>query len=615
MGGTEWAEKNFYLTSEDTNEVGRFTTERMPWQRFILDALAEGIYRVIVFMSSSQISKTTMIKSDIGRVIDQDPCSILLVQPDKTMAKTFSTDRFTPMIEASPVLRGKIRPARTRDSGNATLYKRFPGGQITFTGAQSPAPLKMRPIRRGYFDEINEYPADVGGQGDPVAIAMKRMTAFESDSLAFLSSTPTDKSRGRIEAWYEKSTRHKCYVPCPECGEMQILSDMQFRYKGVKPEEITSVDYECIRCAYQIPESKKQWMLDRYEWRAENPTSLILGVWIWQAYSMLSSWVSIVREKIEAEKDPELFKVYWNQTLGKSWEEKSNVDWTNIYDRREPYKIGIVPKDCLVLTAFVDVQKDRLEVEVKGWTPDLQCYSVDYFALPGPVDDMQPDGRWPETSIWSRLSLFVNQTYQHESGPRLNIAAIGVDTGYETQTVYNWIRSQDPSRVFACKGHKNFYAPAIGVPKGVDVDFLGMKIQNGVKLWMVGTSQIKSEIYGLLKRRPKVSKDPEGKEFYAYPARYMHFPQYDEEYFRQLTSETIVTEGKTVKKPRWEKISSHIRNEVLDLNVGNRFLSLLLGLERLTPENWEEIRKMVFNINDAPQARKRSAVLSRGVDD
>lgn len=59
-------------------------------------------------------------------------------------------------------------------------------------------------------------------------------------------------------------------------------------------------------------------------------------------------------------------KTWVNTTLGESWEEKTNdQDHDKLISRRICYECE-VPKDVLELTSGVDVQDDRLEVEVVG---------------------------------------------------------------------------------------------------------------------------------------------------------------------------------------------------------------------------------------------------------
>jgi phage terminase large subunit GpA-like protein len=75
-------------------------------------------------------------------------------------------------IEDSPSLRDKVKDPRSRDSGNTVQSKEFPGGVIVVTGANSAVGLRSIPVRYLFLDEIDAYPGDVDGEGDPVSLAI-----------------------------------------------------------------------------------------------------------------------------------------------------------------------------------------------------------------------------------------------------------------------------------------------------------------------------------------------------------------------------------------------------------------------------------------------------------
>lgn len=169
------------------------------------------------------------------------------------------------MIDASPALHGIIRDPRERDSGNTTLSKEFAGGILIIASAKSTARLRSMPIRYLFMDEVDEYAADVGGQGDAVSLAEKRTSTFSMKKI-YLVSTPTFKNISRIEREYEASDQRRYYVPCPHCEWMQPLkwAGIQWDKDGNQhlPE---TVHYVCEQCGERIPEHHKTLMLDRGE--------------------------------------------------------------------------------------------------------------------------------------------------------------------------------------------------------------------------------------------------------------------------------------------------------------------------------------------------------------
>ena len=110
-------------------------------------------------MKGSQLGATESGGNWIGYVIHHAPGPMLAVQPSVELAKRFSQQRIDPLIEESPVLREKVAPARSRDSGNTVLSKEFPGGILVMTGANRPSAcarcrcatcfsMRSTPIRR-----------------------------------------------------------------------------------------------------------------------------------------------------------------------------------------------------------------------------------------------------------------------------------------------------------------------------------------------------------------------------------------------------------------------------------------------------------------------------------
>ena len=174
-------------------------------------------------MTSAQVGKTeTFLNNPVGYFIAQDPAPILVIQPTLEMAQTWSKDRFAPMLRDCPALKDLVQDPRARSSNNTILHKTFAGGHITMAGANSASSLASRPIRIVFLDEVDRFPASAGTEGDPVSLAKKRTTTFWNRKI-IMTSTPTVKGASRIEQAFLESDQRKYYVPCPKCGEFQVL--------------------------------------------------------------------------------------------------------------------------------------------------------------------------------------------------------------------------------------------------------------------------------------------------------------------------------------------------------------------------------------------------------
>jgi len=160
------------LSGKASSEPGPWRTDRTPYLRQIMDDLsARSSVQEVVVMFAAQLGKSESGMNWLGYIIDNEPGPVMVVQPTTDMAKRFSRQRIAPMLEETPVLRRKVRENRSRDDANTTLMKDFAGGVLVVSGANSAASLRSMPVRYLFLDEIDAYPLDVDGEGDPVALA------------------------------------------------------------------------------------------------------------------------------------------------------------------------------------------------------------------------------------------------------------------------------------------------------------------------------------------------------------------------------------------------------------------------------------------------------------
>lgn len=580
---SEWADEHRRLTESASAEPGRWRTARTPYLREIMDSLsAADPCDEVVFIKGSQVGGTEAGINWLGYLIDYAPGPALVVQPTVDIGKRFSRQRISPLVNATPRIKEKVKDPRSRDSGNTVLSKEFPGGVMMITGANSAAGLRSMPIRYLMLDEVDAYPEDVDGEGEPVELATVRTRTFTRRKI-FKCSSPTFAGRSRIEAAYNRSDMRKYYVPCPHCEAKQVLVWRNVKWDKGKPE---TASYVCEHCGALIEEHEKTRMLERGEWIAENPGASggkVKGYHISALYSPVGwfSWADAADQWEAANKNQEKLRVFVNTVLGETWQEKGDApDWRRLFDRRESYKINTIPSDKVrFLTAGVDIQKDRIEVEVVGWCEGKESYSIDYRVFMGNYEDKGPNGPWVE------LDRMLTETWQHPSGAELPLVRVAVDSSAYTQEVRDWCRKHPLSKVMAIKG-SDTAGSLISHPKAVDVTVDGRTIKRGLKEWRAGVSIGKTELYGFLNlEKPTDEETP-------YPAGYCHFPEYEPEYFEQITAERITVRlVKGYRKYQWEKTRE--RNEALDCRIYARVAAAGYGIDRFTAERWQELAEAV----------------------
>jgi phage terminase large subunit GpA-like protein len=599
----EWADAHRMLSTISSAEAGPWRTSRTPYLREIMDALSvtSPIVRV-VFAKGAQVGGTEAGNNWIGYVIAHAPGPMLCLMPTDSTAEGNVRTRIDPLIDSTPAIRDKVPRRGSKEGGNTLDRKDFPGGVLNIRGANAPANLRSLPIRYLFLDEVDAYEFDLDGEGDPIALAQARARTFGRSRKEFEVSTPTIEGTSRIAASYEATDQRRYFVPCPHCGEYQTIE-----WPRIKWDSDTSAPYlACEPNGCAIEERHKPRMLSAGEWRAtaecSDPT--VRGYHLSALYSPLGwySWAQARDDFLTAkrEKNEAKLKTWVNTVLGETWKEAGEApDWELLYARRESYASNWVPAGGLVLTGAVDVQKDRLELEIQAWGPRLEHWTIDRRMLPG--DPAVLDG---ERSPWTALSAVLSESWPHELGGRIAIGVLAVDTGAETQSAYAWCRSQGPGRVMAIKG-SDALSTIISTPRPVDIQRNGQTIRNGVMLWQVGVSVIKSEIYGWLRQRRSESDEIK-------PTGWAHWPDsLDQEHFKQLTSEVLRTkvDKKGYRKRFWSQIRD--RNEALDLSVYNRAAAAQLGVDRWTDERWDRLRAEL-DVGLTPKAAREATPPSTG---
>ena len=507
-----------------------------------MDCFNDPEVEEISIMSSAQIGKTEILNNAVGYYMDQDPSPMMIVFPTEALARAYSKDRLAPMLRDTSRL-SDIIGFKKKDSENEILHKKFPGGHVTMAGSNSPASLASRPIRIVFCDEVDRYEISSGKEGDAVKLAKKRTTTFHNRKLLQVS-TPTTLKRSKIFKAFQQSDQRKYYVPCPHCGEYQELVWEQVEWSD--RENALNAVYVCAHNGCIIEESEKMEMLKQGELRANHPFEGNAGFFINELYSPWVTWGEMAQEFLDCYLYPEQLQTFVNTALAQLWDEEKageGIDKNSISSRREKYNAE-VPEGVYMLTCAVDVQDDRLELEVLGWGINEENWSICYKVLYGDPGTNQ---------LWDELDDIIEAEYTHELGVKLKIAQTCIDSGgHHTEEVYQYCvkkKKQRKRRVFPVKGSSQRGQP-IKIRASRNNDYK-------IPVWLLGVDTAKETIYSRL-----TVKKP--------GASYMHFPDfYEDEYFDQLTSERKVKtyeKGKAVVK--WTKSKSK-RNEALDLKVYN----------------------------------------------
>lgn len=548
---SQWAEANLEIPPGNAIP-GPIRFDNAPYQRGMLDVIVEPGIRRVSYQVGAQLGKTTVQQAIVGYFIEHDPRSQIFIQPTQGDVQTFQETKLRPMLEANPKITARIAKARGRDGANNSRIISYIGGWLMFGWAGSPNTLRGRSAPVTQADEVDGM---VLGEGDPLELLAQRAATFGDLQLRTESSTPTIKGISRIEKSFLAGDQRRFYVPCPDCGEPQYLKWSQVIWDGRdNPEgeqDPSSARYVCEHCASLWDDGQRVAAIRTAEhkgggWKAEKPFN---GHASFHAPEMLSTFRRL-RDIVQSYLDKLAagdVQSFVNVSLAETFEETAEkADADSLYNRREVYAAP-VPMHALYLVAGVDMQTDRLEVEIVAWGLYERSWSIAYRVLWG--DPLAQD-------VWSDLDDLLAEEWRHESGVTLTVQATCVDTGGTSaypQAAYDYVRARKGRRIFAIKGVGGWGRAVVEKPQRKQSG----KRSRKVDLFLVGTDEAKL----IVMRRLALQKDGPG---------YCRFPadeEHESEYFKQLTVEKLVTNferGFPVRK--WYK-PDKARNEVLDCRV------------------------------------------------
>lgn len=611
---SEWAEKYRVLSRESSAEAGPWRNERTPYLVEPMEAVTDPAITDVTLVAASQVGKSEFELNAIGYIIDQDPGSILYIQPTLDDAKKFSKLRVSPMIRDSMRLRSKVADVKSRDSSNTILQKSFPGGMMTMIGSQTASALSSTPSRYVLGDEVDRWALSAGTEGDPWELAKARTATFYN-AKRIRVSTPTIKGASKIEEAFNDGTRERWCHRCPHCGDWSnivwdnIKAEHEVVVSGKRKDYIVgNVEWCCPSCGCLSAEHTMR--SQPAKWIADNPEALKRGhrsFWLNAFASPWKGWADIAYAFFTASSDPQKLKVVFNTLLGELWEERGDLEDEDAYlARREDYgalEDGSpveLPDGVLVLTCGVDTQDDRLEYEVVGHGHFGETWGIKKGVIAGDPNDDEP---------WKRLDDVIERVYTFANGRGLSISMTFVDSGgHKVQSVYSHCRARINRRVFAIKGVGGDSVPYTRPPSKVKIVVNGKAIGTAW-LYAIGVDSGKTDIMSNLKVQEA-------------GAKFCHFPTgeargYDLAYFNGLLSEKLIQKAERGRtRWAWVKLPGHERNEPLDCR------NYALAALRVLDPDMDAIERRLRGMGDkakestaAQPQRRRGAVKRRERED
>jgi terminase, large subunit len=550
---SEWAERYGILSAETSAQTGRFRA--YPYQIGMMDAITDPSVTMVTVMKSARVGYTKVLDHAIGYYLHQDPSPILVVQPRVEDAEDYSKTEIAPMLRDVAVLEKIAGDPKAKDSRQTILKKSLlNGSSVTLVGANSPGGFRRITVRVALFDEVDGYPAGAGSEGDQIALGIKRTETFWNRRIV-LGSTPTVKGLSRIEKSWDQSDQRRFFVPCPHCGEMQYLewggADTPYGIKWRKDERGKHLPeiayYVCRSNGCIIDEADKPEMLTKGEWRATKPFTGHAGFHIWAGYSLHvnASWAKLAAEWLKVKSDPLRRQTFINLVLGEPYEDRGEkaLSEAKLAARAEVWSAE-VPEGVAVLTAGIDTQDDRVEIEVVGWGRNEESWSLDHEVIEGD----------PETNeLWDTVDSYLKRVWHRADGRGFEIMSAAIDSGgHHTQRVYEFAKARLGRRIWAIKGES-----ARGGARSPVWPTKRPSARNKASFRpvIIGVNAAKD----VIRDRLHAEKPGPG---------YMHFPSdRDINYFAQLIAERSVVKTTGGQRFRVWELAPGRANEALDCRV------------------------------------------------
>ncbi len=548
IGSLDWGLKYRRMSSEQTTLAGKYSDKLTPWAKFMLAAMDDPKVKKVVVVKSAQIGWTDGIwNTFLGRIIHTAPCNVFMLFAKREAYDKYIDKKFNPSVRATPVLRELINVDAVRTHGSRSGFKKFPGGSLTLSGANSPSNIKSDTISIACVEEPDDCTSNVKGQGDSVYMLGERTKTVPGGKL-IEGGTPTIEGLSRVINDYKQTDQRKLYVPCHDCGEGHVLDwgnviwdDDPDRNDEIYGQAVVdSAAYACPHCGSIWDDRQKGLNVQKlYEVIDRPEITDEVGFYINELYSLfngseLSTLVKKYLKAVHALKQGDESKMigFVNNTLAQGYEFKGDSATADeIRERGEDYPELIVPRQACVLLMSVDVQRDRIAIVLRAFGKGMESWLV-YFGeiwAAHSINDINDP-------VWSALDSVVFGSYRHETGAILRVTACEIDTsdGMTQAATYHYVRSRQRRgvRVLAIKGADSYDAPIVTLPRKLDINAQKTKADKfGLELWRVGTQLAKDELSAKLKLEGNV------------PGRMHHYSSVRADYPDQLCGEVKAPKG------------------------------------------------------------------------
>jgi len=385
-----WIPKHVVFPKAVSAMDGLWASEVYPYLTGPLEAFDDATVERITLCCATRTGKTSIMQAEVCYIAANDPAPVMIVAPDERKAKGLSR-RLQLVLEATPATSDLLPPPRFRNWSELKLAN---GMMIYFAWSGSATTLGDRAIKYAFAVEIDKYTRNASLEADPLELAEERVKGYPGSKFCE-DSTPTILGRSRIWGSYLDSDQRRYFVPCPHCGEMQVLEmgretpggRFGLVFQGDNPNAVRhSTRYVCRFCFRTIEPFDRPAMLKNGVWTPltphPSPHTPHVGFQLSSHYATLTTWGQVAAKFVRAKGQPARLQNFINAWLSEPWSlSKKQTTAQEVAERLGvPIPAGVVPDDAVFLTAGVDLQpiQGLFVWLVMAWGATGRCWIIDY---------------------------------------------------------------------------------------------------------------------------------------------------------------------------------------------------------------------------------------------
>lgn len=444
-----------------SNILSKIDLELTPYIKFPISLKGNGQVKWVFIIAPTQSGKTVSLQVAIADAIDQDPGTLIYINPDEVLSKKNMHGKVIEMINNTPCLKehtqGVKKTSRSEiELDNMTIYPAWAGSLATLSSIAAKTVI---------LDELRLMKLMIGDESNALKLANDRLTTYLHMGLGqgFGVSTPSVEGDLLHQQLTVPSTLVlKWAVKCENCGKVQVLDF--FKNKKIierNGEEIYKCT--CVACGHDFDDSDQKrkmnstgrYVIETNSGLLDLPPELPDRVLCWydSMVSPFRSFQAIWQEFKKTKDKLHDFKNFWQCWLAKFWID--DISKTSV-DELEKHKVedivGVVPEWCKLLTAGIDSQKSGFYVVVRAWGANRRSRVIDAYHLECrlPIAD--------ENDVRNIIKRDVtNRIYTTLENKKWQIGMYAIDTGgNRTKQIYAgtsgleriiWVKGRDNQNV------------------------------------------------------------------------------------------------------------------------------------------------------------------------